>query len=156
VLPLGPGDDSVAAMAVGDLGAETGVGEAAGLRECGRGIGEEIAGGTVADLVLTDPEVGLAESGAAEGVKERGRDVEAEDALALVLVECLLVERVRSLKPGAAEAGIQLERGLLCGFVIEALDEVLGVAVGMKGGEFRGVEEARAVDCIEGGEASEP
>ncbi len=109
MLPLCPGDDGMAAMAVGDLGAEAGVGEAAGLRECGRGVGEEIAGGTITDLVLTDPEIGLAECGAAEGVKEGWCDVEAEDGLALVLVECLLIERVRSLKPGAAEAGVQLE-----------------------------------------------
>jgi len=59
--------------------------QAARLRQCCGRICEEIFGRPVTDLVLSHPEIRLAECGAVEGMQYGRRNIEAADRLALVL-----------------------------------------------------------------------
>src|SRR5258708_1198187 len=139
---------------VGNLGAYSGVREAARLRQCCGCVCEEIFGWPITDLVLSHPEIRLAKCGAAERMEYGRRDIEAADRLALVLPQSLLIQCVGSLEPGPAQAGVQLQGGLGRGLEIQPLDEILSVSVRVESSQFRGVEEPAAADSVDGGKTS--
>src|SRR5882757_8333298 len=140
---------------VSKFGAYTGVRQAARLRQCCGRVCEEIFGRPVTDLVLSHPEIRLAECSAVEGMQYGRRNIEAADRLTLVLPQSFLIQGVGSLEPGPAQAGVQLQRGLGRGLEIQPLDEILSVSVRVESSQFRSVEEPAAVDSIDGGKTSE-
>ena len=115
----------------------------------------DIVRGPIANLVLTNPGVGLVEGVIIEGMEHLGRDIETNHRLPLVLRKRVLIVGVGRLEPGRAQARIQLQASLVGRLVIQTLDKVFGIAVGMEHSDLRRVEKAAAVHGIDSSERTE-
>ena len=165
---------------VGDVGAESGIGQGAiladGLRlKVGSEVGKRVLARVVVVLVAADESADGKDGSRIEQTNPRWRDVEGLDLRALIRradghsvgIEAIIVgnqtfpggrvlsvEGIRGLEPGTGEAQVQVN-GIGGGeLVVHAVENVLFVAFVVHYGELGRIEEAAAVQPVRRDEVS--
>ena len=171
----------VNAAGVSDVGAEAGVGERTLLGdglllEIGRAaIGEGILAGIVVEVIAAEVIVGGEDGGRADNAGVAGREVDGLNLCALVgraycetigpdgdaggvggpLGGVLRVVGVGRLEPGARVSEVQADRVGRRDLVVDAVEEVLLVALVVDRVELRRIEEAASVHYVSGDEVAD-
>ena len=150
MLELKPRLEVLDAFHIRDIGFKPGVGEPSCLSESSGTIRKDISAGEISHSVLAEPGIRTQQGRGIKNVGITGSDIEAFDLLALVLANCLLIELVRDLKPGARRRKIEMDAVRLRNLIIKMVKDVFVIAVSVHYAKLGRIEKSSAIDAVEG------
>ena len=69
--------------------------------------------------------------------------------LPFILTCCLQIVGIRSLEPGTPGRDVQVHRRRIVRSSVNPIEQIFGIAIGMKGPEFRCIQKTLAIDAVE-------